>query len=527
MEAKDIKLLILVIAKHKSLAKEIMNELTGTHQLGDTKITIYATASSALSADESLVSSAINNYFTAICFYANEQSDLELINPMIESYSSHPIKVLVHDPDLMVTTIPLPKVSVAVPKAIVEVFKDESKKLYEQLYAVFNGFDKDSSGYIDADELILTAKELGYELEKEGADLIISKMDRNGDNKISFEEFKYWWSSGRTLFGLNATEIIERKLKDSVFAKASEKVAGISKESNKITNSIRFGYNKDMKAKSQILAKIFTIGPEYNELKKAYFPKYIPKTLQGAIIINCKDPVMAKMQMQKIVDAMESLIVMMSPEDIQKQEPKIELVPKNTSLVIRFPFIRAKNDHEATDKLLKESIPILRANGQKLEVKLQFANDLEQLCTEDKSILNHLFDGFSLDVTSNLLEKNVEYLVTLFDEMEMPPITALLLASSINIDIKTDATVAGRIVGKLFKEFLDNHPMLMSKFPELKSKRSEEIKEEINTSIPLLGDIYNFAKDQVNSIELLAINDYSIISLFAVLPGLHALLSLN
>lgn len=526
METKDIKLLILVIAKHRSVARELVTELTGIHQLGDTRITIFATASSASSAEKSLLSSTINNYFSAICFYATEQSDLELLNPLIDSYASHPIKVLVHDPDVMVATVPLPKVSVAVPEAVAEAFKDEAKKVYEQLYLVFTGLDKDSSGYIDADELVLAAKELGFELEKETADLIVNRMDKNGDNKISFEEFKYWWASGRTLFGLNATEIISSKLKDSVFAKASEKVADKASETNKFSNSIHFGYNKDMKARSQIIVKMLTIGPEYNELKKAYFPKYLPKVTQGAIVVNCKDPAMARMQMQKIASGVESLITMMNPEETEGQRWRMEVASKNTSLVVRFPVVGSKN-HELANEALRQNIPLLSATGQKIEVKLQFANDLEKLSTEHKPMISHLFDGFSLDIQSSLLEKNMDYVVSLLDELEMPPITALLLASAVNIDIKTDTGVASKIISKLFQEFLDHHPVLMSSFPELKSKSAEEVKEELNTSIPLLGDIYNFVKDQVNSIEFIFINDYAVTSLFAVLPGLHALLSLD
>eukprot|EP00826_Nyctotherus_ovalis_P042271 TRINITY_DN4329_c0_g1_i9.p1 TRINITY_DN4329_c0_g1~~TRINITY_DN4329_c0_g1_i9.p1 ORF type:complete len:513 (+),score=175.24 TRINITY_DN4329_c0_g1_i9:155-1693(+) len=512
METKDIKLLILVIAKHRSVARELVAELTGIHQLGGTKITIFATASSASSAEKSLISSSINNYFSAICFYATEQSDLELLNPLIDSYASHPIKVLVHDPDVMVATVELPKVSVAVPEAIAEMFRDEAKKLYEQLYLVFAGLDKDDSGYIDADELVQAAKELGFELEKETADLIVNRMDKNGDGKI--------------LFGLNAAEIISTKLKDSIFTKASEKVADKANETNKFSNSIHFGYNKEMKARSQIIAKLLTIGPEYNELKKAYFPKYIPKITQGAIVVNCKDPAMAKLQMQKIAGGVESLVAMMSPEGAEEQKLRIEVTSKNTSLFIRFPIIRSKSQ-ELAGEALRQSIPLLTAAEQKIEIKLQFASDLEKLCTEHKPMINHLFDGFSLDIKFDLLEKNLDYVLSLLDEMEMPPITALLLASAVNIDIKTDTGVASKIISKLFQEFLDHHPLLMSIFPELKSKKVEEVKEELDSSIPLIIDIYNFIKDQINSIEFISISDYAIISLFAVLPGLNFFYSLD
>lgn len=57
--------------------------------------------------------------------------------------------------------------------------------------------DSDHSGYIDLGELKNVSRELGKEFTDAELDECIKDLDENKDGKVSFEEFRHWWLSGR------------------------------------------------------------------------------------------------------------------------------------------------------------------------------------------------------------------------------------------------------------------------------------------------------------------------------------------
>jgi len=59
----------------------------------------------------------------------------------------------------------------------------------EELRAAFAHFDKDGSGYIDKEELLLVMEQLGEKLTDQEADEMMAEADNNGDGQIDFEEF--------------------------------------------------------------------------------------------------------------------------------------------------------------------------------------------------------------------------------------------------------------------------------------------------------------------------------------------------
>jgi Ca2+-binding EF-hand superfamily protein len=65
------------------------------------------------------------------------------------------------------------------------------EKIYitSKLLDMFRKIDDDNSGYINHDEIQQAMKQLGYKLKKKQCEQMLKKIDINGDNQISFEEF--------------------------------------------------------------------------------------------------------------------------------------------------------------------------------------------------------------------------------------------------------------------------------------------------------------------------------------------------
>eukprot|EP00977_Amphora_coffeiformis_P007269 scaffold1581_cov169-Amphora_coffeaeformis.AAC.5 len=67
---------------------------------------------------------------------------------------------------------------------------DSGEDAEQNLRDVFDIFDADGSGYIDRDEMRVLMKKLAQDLTEEEITLIMDEVDQDGDNQISFEEFR-------------------------------------------------------------------------------------------------------------------------------------------------------------------------------------------------------------------------------------------------------------------------------------------------------------------------------------------------
>lgn len=82
---------------------------------------------------------------------------------------------------------------------------------------IFQSFDKDSSGFIDLNELNDVAKELGRPLDAAELNECMKDLDANKDGKISFEEFQQWWLSGRQGLSVLMRKLLAFKIKTLKF----------------------------------------------------------------------------------------------------------------------------------------------------------------------------------------------------------------------------------------------------------------------------------------------------------------------
>ena len=70
-----------------------------------------------------------------------------------------------------------------------------AKPSNDEMRAVFNEFDSDKSGFIDVNEMKNALEQMFGETEHVEtvlADMMVKLGDKNGDNKLDFEEFCNW-----------------------------------------------------------------------------------------------------------------------------------------------------------------------------------------------------------------------------------------------------------------------------------------------------------------------------------------------
>ena len=69
-----------------------------------------------------------------------------------------------------------------------------SSKDEASLRKAFKRMDTDNSGYLEKEELAVVAKDLGLDIRPGEMVAIFDLLDADKNGKISFDEFKAWWS---------------------------------------------------------------------------------------------------------------------------------------------------------------------------------------------------------------------------------------------------------------------------------------------------------------------------------------------
>ena len=74
-----------------------------------------------------------------------------------------------------------------------ELADDEEER--DEVFEVFKSFDRDGSGSIDRAELARLLEALGQEIPEVELEIALEVIDVNHSGKISWDEFKAWWSA--------------------------------------------------------------------------------------------------------------------------------------------------------------------------------------------------------------------------------------------------------------------------------------------------------------------------------------------
>ncbi len=65
---------------------------------------------------------------------------------------------------------------------------------YEEVFETFKAFDRDGSGSIDRGELARLLEALGQPIDEEELDIALDVIDANHSGRVSWSEFKAWWT---------------------------------------------------------------------------------------------------------------------------------------------------------------------------------------------------------------------------------------------------------------------------------------------------------------------------------------------
>lgn len=80
-------------------------------------------------------------------------------------------------------------------RAIRHAELDDANAEHSETFEIFKSFDRDGSGSIDRTELSRLLEALDQPLEEEDLEIALSVIDSNGSGRVSWHEFKAWWSA--------------------------------------------------------------------------------------------------------------------------------------------------------------------------------------------------------------------------------------------------------------------------------------------------------------------------------------------
>ena len=211
---------VLVIAQNEAKA----NEAAGFIKAADATLTVKKVF---------LGAKRVPRHFDAVIVYHTQTSEVNFIKDEVQRYSEAPIKAFLAKSGVAYPDAASHKAKAFVADKIGDLlayFKAQRDELETLMLKTFTVFDKDGSGFIDANELREVSKELGRELDPAEVDECMKDLDIDKDNKISYTEFAKWWLSGRQglspwMRRLLASKLTTLRLLDQLSAPMKEVLA--------------------------------------------------------------------------------------------------------------------------------------------------------------------------------------------------------------------------------------------------------------------------------------------------------------
>lgn len=312
-----------------------------------------------------------SHYEAVVVFYSDE-SEINIISDLLTKYKDAPVKVFLgnvahggaksHNAE----TFTVADVSKAVAYINTQV-----SQLDEVMQKAFKAFDKDNSGFIDLNELGDVAKELGRPMDAAELEECMRDLDLNKDNKISFQEFRTWWLSGRQGLSRWMRTLLAFKLKAIKFADSVQStVRSVVEESGASgaeisTSSLSININKVQHAGTSLNAKLMFLSPE---IKSEY-------------------------------DRIKSMHKFGVPEEIIQAFVNITIETKDASVETLQGEFEAILNEEGTlpDPSLREMISYVNDGHKKLNIAIAIPVDIESQLAPFADIIDKLQSQMKVD----------------------------------------------------------------------------------------------------------------------------------
>ena len=212
-------------------------------------------------------------HFDAVVIYHNESNEVNFIKDEIERYKDAPIKAFVGsvayegagDYHAVAFTH-------GQGEALLNHLNTQNAQLEEVIRKAFTLFDKDNSGSIEINELQEVSKELGRPMDQAELEECIQDLDQNKDGKISYDEFRKWWLSGRQGLSPWMRRLLAFKIKTNKFFGTIQGTLGevindaTQGQIDIATNSLSINLNTVEHAGTTVSAKVLLLSNEVKQL---------------------------------------------------------------------------------------------------------------------------------------------------------------------------------------------------------------------------------------------------------------------
>jgi hypothetical protein len=212
-------------------------------------------------------------HFDAVVIYHNDANEVNFIKDEVERYKDAPNKAFIG--------------SVAYDRAgdyhaaafthdqaaeLLNHLQTQNAQLEEVIRKAFTLFDKDNSGSIEINELQEVSKELGRAMDQAELEECLQDLDQNKDGKISYDEFRKWWLSGRQGLSPWMRRLLAFKIKTNKFFGTIQGTLGevigdaTQGQIDIATNTLSVNLNTVEHAGTTISAKVLILSNEVKQL---------------------------------------------------------------------------------------------------------------------------------------------------------------------------------------------------------------------------------------------------------------------